>query len=86
MDEDRFVLSLVTIAARRGNRFVIKPEEATEVCDKWLCLLAGVTPQELRNGTLTPRAVRKLHMAAKMLDEIPVYVGNNGRDNPQSWE
>jgi hypothetical protein len=43
MSEDIFLLSLVTIASRlRGRKFVLKEEEAVEVVDKWLCLLAGV--------------------------------------------
>lgn len=76
MNEDRFLLSLVTIAGRRGTRFVLRSEDALETCDKWLCLLAGVTPQQLRNGTLSAGERRKLQMAAKLLDETPVYVAD----------
>jgi replicative DNA helicase len=74
MNEDRFLLSLVTIAAHRGTRFVLREAESRELCDKWLCLMAGVTPQQLRNGALTASEIRKLRKAAKMLTETPVYV------------
>ncbi len=86
MNEDRFLLSLITIAARRGTRFVLRSEEATETCDNWLCLMAGVTPQQLRNGVLTEGEVRKLRMAAKMLDDTPVYVADRGDETPPAWE
>lgn len=86
MNEDRFLLSLITIAARQGTRFVLKSEESRETCDTWLCLMAGVTPQQLRNGTLTESEVRKLRMAAKILDDSPVYVADGGDGTSQGWE
>lgn len=86
MNEDRFLLSLISIAARRGTRFVLRTEEATETCDKWLCLMAGVTPQQLRNGILTESEVRKLRMAAKMLDDTPVYVADGSGETPRRWD
>ena len=86
MNEDRFLLSLITIAARRGRRFVLRSEDVRETCDKWLCLMAGVTPQQLRNGILTESEVRKLRMAAKMLDETPVYVADGGGERSQGWD
>lgn len=85
MNEDRFLLSLIAIAGRRGTRFVLRSEAATETCDKWLCLMAGVTPQQLRNGILIESEVRKLRMAARMLDETPVYVADGGGERSQGW-
>lgn len=86
MNEDRFLLSLITIAARHGTRFVLKSEESRETCDIWLCLMAGVTPQQLRNGTLTESEVRKLRMAARILDDAPVYVADCRDDSSQGWD
>ena len=75
MREDIFLLSLVTLASRlRGRRFVLKAEEAVEVGDKWLCLLAGVTQQQVRFGQLTASEVEKLHLAARTLNELPIYI------------
>lgn len=86
MNEDRFLLSLITIAGRRGTRFVLRSEAATETCDKWLCIMAGVTPQQLRNGILTGEEVRKLRMAAKMLDDAPIYIAHGDDDSPDDWQ
>lgn len=86
MNEDRFLLSLITIAGRRGTRFVLRSEAATETCDKWLCIMAGVTPQQLRNGILTGEEVRKLRMAAKMLDDAPIYIAHGDDDSLDDWQ
>ena len=84
MSEDIFLLSLVTLAGRlRGRRFILKAEEAVEVGDKWLCLLAGVTQKQVRFGQLTASEVKKLHLAARTLNEFPIYVEESS-DGPRS--
>ena len=67
----------------RGRRFVLKEEEALEVLDKWLCLLAGVTLKQVRCGLLTASEVDKLHLAARTLKELPIFVESSG-DGPMS--
>ena len=84
MSEDIFLLSLVTIAGvSRGRRFILKEEEALGVLDKWLCLLAGVEPEKLKYGLLTTSQAKKLKMAARTLNELPIFVESSG-DGPMS--
>jgi hypothetical protein len=85
MNEDRFLLSLITIVGRRGTRFVLRIELAMESCDNWLCLMAGVTPQQLQNGILTGEEVRKFCMAARMLDDVPICIAHADDDSPGAW-
>ncbi len=84
MSEEFFLLSLMTIAGQqRGRRFILKEEEALGIIDNWLCLLAGVTPEQLKYGLLTTSQAKKLKMAARKLNELPIFIESSS-DGPMS--
>jgi hypothetical protein len=84
MKEDVFLLSLVTIAGvSRGRKFILKEEEALGVLDKWLCLLSGVSTEQIRNGLVTPGQKKKIEVAARILNKFPIFV-EGSEDGPMA--
>ena len=81
---DRFLFSLVLHAGRRGRRFVIKKQYATELTDKWLYLMADVDPKKVRNGTRSKEEKRRLVDAMLPLNKFPLYVEDADDDSTSS--